>query len=144
MPAQIQSGRCVCLYVRTSPNTIRQLWVCLFGRAPIQSGRWLFVCPEVPAPSDSVCSSPIALSYSCIAAVPGTLLSGLFVCPAELPYNQADVGLFVRQSCNTIRQMLVCLSGRAAIQSGRCLFVCPDELQYNQAQEDSNPWREVY
>ena len=29
--------------------------------------------------------------------------------------------------------MLVCLSGRGPIQSGRCLFVCPDELTYNQA-----------
>ena len=73
----------------------------------------------MPAPSDSVCSSPIALSYSCIAAVPGTLLSGLFVCPDELQYNQADVGLFVRTSSNTIRQMSVCMSGQAPIQSGR-------------------------
>ena len=51
--APIQSGRCwfvcsdelqynqadVCLYVRTSSNTIRQLSVCMSGRAPIQSGR---------------------------------------------------------------------------------------------------------
>ena len=33
----------------------------------------------------------------------------------------------------TIMQMLVCLFGRAPIQSGRCWFVCLDELQYNQA-----------
>ena len=94
----------------------------------------------MPAPSDSVCSSPIALSYSCIAAVPGTLLSGLFVCPAELPYNQADVGLFVRPRSNTIRQMSVCMSGRAHIQSGTRGFESLagsvlEEDQYNQAYE---------
>ena len=97
----------------------------------------------MPAPSDSVCSSPIALSYSCIAAVPGTLLSGLFVCPAELQYNQADVGLFVRPRSNTIRQMSVCMSGRAPIQSGRRGFESLagsvlEEAQYNQAYELMN------
>ena len=39
----------------------------------------------------------------------------------------------LRKSYNTIRQMFVCMFGRATIQSGRCLYVCSDELQYNQA-----------
>ena len=108
----------------------------------------------MPAPSDSVCSSPIALSYSCIAAVPGTLLSGLFVCPDELQYNQADVGLFVRPRSNTIRQMSVCMSGRAHIQSGTRGFECLagsvlDEATYNQARQvldeaQYNQLRRVY
>ena len=81
----------------------------------------------MPAPSDSVCSSPIALSYSCIAAVPGTLLSGLFVCPDELQYNQAEIGVYV-QEWNMILLLLLLLRGTA---------------QHKQAEEDLNPWREV-
>ena len=61
----------------------------------------------------------------------------------QLQYNQADVGLFVRTSPNTNRQMLVCLFGRAPIQSGRRGFESLegsvlDEAQYNQAYEVMN------
>ena len=51
----------------------------------------------------------------------------------QLQYNQADVCMYAWTSSNTIRQMLVCMFGRAPIQSGRCWFVGSDELQYNQA-----------
>ena len=48
----------------------------------------------------------------------------------QLQYNQAD----------SSAQMLVCMSGRAPIQSGRCWFVCSDELQYNQVDVGLYVW----
>ena len=63
-----------------------------------------------------------------------------FVCPAEVQYNQADVCLYVRTSCNTIRQKRIRILGgkcnrRSPIQSGQRVNA---RATYNQARQVYN------